>query len=72
MLGVSGVTVNPSGDNVKTAAAVAFGPPFPAVQSIINNRFTNQDDDLYDQGYDFEGGQLYYNPVALDDDEDKF
>ena len=72
MLGVSGVTVNPSGDNVKTGAAVAFGPPFPAVQSIINNRFTNQDDDLYDQGYDSEGGQLHYDPVALDDDEDEF
>ena len=68
MLGVSGVTVNLSGDNAKTAGAVAFGASFPVVQPIINNRFTNQDDDLYNQGYDSEGGQLYYDPVALDDD----
>ena len=50
MLGVSGVTGNPSGDNVETVADVAFGAPFPAMQPIINNRFTNQDDALYDQG----------------------
>jgi len=53
-----------------TASTVALNTAFPTEIPAVNDRFCNQDDALFDQGYDSEGEQLYYDPVALDEDTD--
>ena len=37
-----------------------------------NDRFSNHDEALYDEGFDSEGEQMFYDPVALDEDADDF
>ena len=45
---------------------------FPTQQPVRNTRFTNFNEDKFDKGYNSEGGQLFYDPVALDEDWDEF
>jgi len=68
--GFGGLGVNtgePAGVAVSTEAQITqFLTKIPSVK----NRFCNHDDALFEQGYDSEGGELCYDPVALDEDVD--
>ena len=67
--GVSAVAGRQAG---VTASTVALNTVFPTEIPAVNDRFSNHDNALFDQGYDSEGGQLYYDPIALDEDADNF
>ena len=38
--------------------------PFPSSRPTSNNRFVNQDDALFDEGCDSEGGLPYHNNIT--------
>ena len=38
--------------------------PFPLSRPTSNNRFVNQDDALFDEGYDSEGGLPFHNAIT--------
>ena len=53
-------------------AAVGGSPEkFPAKQPKINNRFTNQKEKLFDEGYDSEGELCYVGNLVDDEEEDE-
>ena len=70
--GTGGVSAAAGRQAGATASTVALNTAFPTEIPAVNDRFCNQDDALFDQGYDSEGEQLYYDPVALDEDADDF
>ena len=45
----------------------ALPTPFPSSRPMPVNRFTNQDDALFDDGYDFKGSLPFYDDLALDE-----
>ncbi len=61
-------------DNTTAVAATMVGPPaasFPVTRPSVINRFTNQDSNMIDNGYDSEGGIPYIDDALLDDDFDE-
>ncbi len=65
-----------SGAAAISQAAAALGAPhpsiFPAQRPLRSARFTNFDEGKFDKGYDSGGGQLHYDPVALEEDWEDF
>ncbi len=54
----------------EAAAALAHLATFPSNYGMVENRFTNQDPELIDEGYDSEGNLPHFaNPDIEDDAE---
>jgi len=68
--GLGGLGVNAREQAEVSVSTAAQITQFPTEIPSVNDRFCNHNDALFDQGYDSEGQQLYYNPVALDGDAD--
>ena len=62
--GLSGFGVPGIGLPSEWANSEAIAMPFPSSRPTINNRFVNQDDALFDEGYDSEGGLPFYNDIT--------
>ena len=61
MTGASGGTFSVSAEMEGAVSSVALNTPFPAQQPVVNCRFSNHDEYLYDEGYYLEGAQMYYD-----------
>ena len=61
--GLSGFSVPGIGLPSEWANSEAIATPFPSLRPTINNRFVNQDDALFDEGYDSEGGLPFHNDI---------
>ena len=72
MLGAIDVTTSAGADAGEGASSVALNTPFLVQQPVVSCQFSNHDDSLYDKGYELVGAQMYYDPVALDEEEDDF
>ena len=72
MPGVSGVAASAGGDAEHGADGAGLDTPFLTHQPQKNDRFSNHDEAPYEQGYNSEGEQMFYNPVALGEDTDEF
>jgi len=72
MPGVSGAAASAGGDAEHGASGVGLDTPFPTQQPQKHQRFSNHNEALDGQGYNSESEQLFYDPVALDKDVDKF
>jgi hypothetical protein len=70
--GTGGVSVTAGTQAGAAATSVALNTPFPTHLPQKNDRFSNHDEALYDEGFDSEGEQMFYDPVALDEDADDF
>ena len=64
--GVAGLDLHGSGSPSELANMGALHTPFPSSRPTPVNRFTNQYDDLFDDGYDSEGALPFYDNLALD------
>ena len=58
ILGVSVVTASDSADAGEAASSVALKTPFPFQQPVVNCWFSNNDESLYDKGYESEGAEM--------------
>ena len=61
MFGLSGVTSSAGAYVGGAVSSVALNTPFPSQQPVVNCRFSNHDEYLYDEGYYLEGAQMYYD-----------
>ena len=62
--GLSGFCVPGIGLPSEWANSEAIATPFPSSRTTINNRFVKQDDALFDEGYDYEGGLPFHNDIT--------
>ena len=61
---LSGFGVPGSGLPSELANSEAIATPFPSSRPTINNRFVNQYDALFDEGYDSKGGLPFHNAIT--------
>ena len=57
---------------IEIVANTALTSYFPSTQPTRIDQFTNHDTSLYELGYNSEENLPYYDPVALEEDADKY
>ena len=56
----------------EAAAALTNLASFPSSYGTLENRFTNQDSELNDEGYDSEGNLPHFADADINDDEEQY
>ena len=70
--GVAGLGLHGSGSPLEWENMGALTTPFPSSRPTPVNCFTNQDDALFDDGYDSEEALPFYDDLALDETADHY